>query len=235
VLPAEIKRHLPQPIKHPLRTFREWYWEWRRLPAQNASEIALFKGLLTTAGAGQLRVFEWGTGNSTIFYPKFLRTAGVPFEWFAVDNSQAWHQRGSRETRKAGLDHNVHLFCREFPAFWDLPGYSPEQPVPPVDEASKEAVRDYVEMPREVGGRFNVILADGRYRRRCLLVARDVLAPEGTVVLHDAQRLHYHLSLTAFPRVESVDAGKLPGGKARSAAAPRRPADNEFTSQPRQK
>ena len=58
---------------------------------------------------------------------------------------------------------------------------------------------------------FDLIFIDGRFRRRCLLAARDSLAPKGVVILHDAQRPHYHDALSAYPHVRMFNTGNMPG------------------------
>jgi hypothetical protein len=46
--------------------------------------------------------------------------------------------------------------------------------------------------PPGVEGPYDLIFVDGRRRRRCLRLAAHLLAPDGVVILHDAQREHYH-------------------------------------------
>ena len=57
------------------------------------------------------------------------------------------------------------------------------------------------------------MVVDGRYRRRCLIAAKDVLADAGVLILHDAQRTHYHSSLSEFGQVEWLTTGYMPGTK----------------------
>lgn len=44
---------------------------------------------------------------------------------------------------------------------------------------------------QDVGGLFDLIIVDGRRRVRCLDIARDLLAPDGVCLLHDAGRARY--------------------------------------------
>jgi hypothetical protein len=44
-----------------------------------------------------------------------------------------------------------------------------------------------------------------------LQIAAEVIAPKGIVILHDAQRAHYHSSLDLFPHVQFLETGVLPG------------------------
>ena len=219
MLTAAIKRIIPGPVKHPLLAYARWQWEARGLPAQSPADIAILKKVLTEAGGSRLRVFEWGSGASTVYYSRYLTSVGRDFEWHAVDNSAKWHERVREKIGRAGLDEMAHTHCREFPAFWELPGYTPRDPVPPKSYCSSAIVEEYVALPSELGSQFDVMIVDGRFRRRCLLVARDALAPQGVVLLHDASKPHYHPSLSAFPKVRMMQTGKLPGLNAESSIA----------------
>lgn len=214
-----IKKILPNPIKHPLLSCSGWYWYRRGLPAQSARDIWVFKEVLSTAEAERLRVFEWGPGASTIYYSKFLNSIGRRFEWYAIDNSRKWFRRVEERITRSRLTDQVHIYCSEFPAFWEMPEYSPDNPVPPQSYSSSASVLKYVNFPKELAGRFDVIILDGRYRRRCLLVAAEVLAPRGIVILHDAHRTHYHSSLSVYSHVQFLETGVLPGTRTRSAIA----------------
>lgn len=79
-----------------------------------------------------------------------------------------------------------------------MPGKSEERKIPK-EVCSPEAI-EYVEYPGRVAESkgFDVVIIDGGFRRRCLLVASAVLAPGGSVLLHDAQRTHYHRSLENY-------------------------------------
>jgi len=127
--------------------------------------------------------------------------------------------REAKKISKAGLTDQVHIYCSEFPAFWELPGYSYETPVPLEDYTNSTEVKDYIQCPRSIGGQFDVMMIDGRFRRRCLQVAAETVAPHGIVILHDAQRANYHSSLALFPYVQFLETGTLPGTKQQSTVA----------------
>ena len=209
--PDFVKRMLPRPVKHPLLDTNQLYWTLRGFPAQSSGDMAIFKEVLSNAGEQPVRVFEWGSGASSIFYPKFLRSTGRQFDWHAMENSAPWHEKIQERVIRSRLADQVHLHFSEFPAFWQLPGYSPDNPVPPEPDTDSVSVLDYVNGPKEIGEPFDVVIIDGRFRRRCLLVAREVLAPGGIVILHDAQKVHYHSSLSSFPNVQFIKTGPMPG------------------------
>ncbi len=56
----------------------------------------------------------------------------------------------------------------------------------------------YVDLPTRLDTRFDVVMIDGRKRRRCLGVAQNVLAEGGIVLLHDAWRAHYRCGMDAY-------------------------------------
>jgi len=219
IVPAAIRKRLPFPVKHPLLALAGWQWRARGLPSQSPGDIAIFKSVLSSAGGQSLRVLEWGSGASTIYYARFLVSIGREFEWHAIDNSRVWYERVQGKTLQNNLAGRVRVHCSEFPAFWELPGYSPDSPVPPDSYTSSASILRYVELPRELGANFDVVFVDGRFRRRCLLVAKEVLAHEGVVILHDAQRSHYHPSLSYYPHVQFLETGVLPGSNAKSTIA----------------
>lgn len=216
---STIKKILPNYVKHPMLVTSHWYWQWRGLPAQSRQDLAIFKEILLGVKSQELRVFEWGSGASSVYYSEFLRAAGRQFNWYATDNSQQWRNRCQREVEKTLLTDQVHLSCSEFQAFWEYPDYSYENPLPPTKALDDPKVAEYVETPKQVGGQFDVMIIDGRFRRRCLEVAAQVISPDGIVILHDAQKSHYHPPLNLYQQVEFIETGRLPGLKQNSTIA----------------
>ena len=209
-VPVAIKKVLPTAVKHPFLAATKFYWHLRRFPAQSSGDMAIFKEILTKAGGQTVRVFEWGSGASSIFYPQFLNSTGRQFDWHAMENSAAWFDKTQERIIRRHLADQVHLHLSEFPGFWQLPGYSDDDPVPAQPNVHSANILDYINAPKRLGESFDVVIIDGRFRRRCLLVAREVLAPGGVVILHDAQKVHYHSSLSSYPNVRFIRTGLLP-------------------------
>jgi len=180
--------------------FLAW-WRCRGLPSQTKREIQLTSDALLAA-AQPLRVFEWGSGLSTSYYTRLLAKAGRDFQWHSVDHSRSWHER---VLRRVGEDPRVHLYCFPFRNPWEIDVCRLEDH-PEADNASR-----YVMLPVTIGERFDVMLVDGRFRRRCVLVARDTLRPHGVVILHDAYRSYYRSACGVFPHGELISGGYLPG------------------------
>ena len=59
---------------------------------------------------------------------------------------------------------------------------------------------DYVVYPKRLGLVPDLVLVDGRRRVECLRVAREILAPDGVVLLHDSSRLRYEEGMSGFSR-----------------------------------
>ncbi len=136
---------------------------------------------------------------STLWLAGTLRKEGVEFELHSVDNHRGWHERVKAKVVDAGLSASVTLHLREFPPFWEKPGWSWDGP-PACGEfaPSAGAEQEYVTLPETLGGNFDVILVDARFRRRCLETAHGCLGPMGIVALHDAQKAQYHEPLSGY-------------------------------------
>jgi len=197
-----------RPLRHPVNTAVTTAWRLLRLPDQSWREIRILKEICSSIGRGTLRVFEWGVGRSTVYYPSYLRAIGREFEWYAVDHSTVWYERVKDRVVAEGLQRYVQVSCAEVPdACWRrCPSASPE-----ADRAAR-----YIEYPRTLDRSFDVVFVDGRFRRRCLLQAREVLEPHGVAVLHDAQRAYYHPAFGAYPFGGFVYGWRFPGSIPRS-------------------
>jgi hypothetical protein len=178
------------------------------LPAQTSQERDLFKALFGLVAAnGRLRVFEWGCGLSTTYYAGYLAERGIDFEWHALDSNRAWYEKVKRLVVSSRVDEQVKLYLQEFAPFWEKPGWGAVPPPCGVFAPKTEAERGYVDWPVRLGGAFDIIIVDARFRCRCLQTAKAAVKPSGIVILHDAQKQHYHEGLDVFPYRMFVDSG----------------------------
>lgn len=160
-------------------------------PMMFEEEIRALERALLSLPARPLRVLEWGSGGSTVYFTRFLREKNIPYEWVSVEYNKGWHER-IRSATEEDTATSVVLF--------DSGNGSILQPDVPMDE--------YVNYPKTLGKEFDLILVDGRKRRRCLLAARELIVDGGFVFLHDAQREYYHSAFSVFPRSRFVS-GRL--------------------------
>ena len=63
---------------------------------------------------------------------------------------------------------------------------------------------DYVRHIDAVGGKFGLIVVDGRAREACLTAALDHLEPDGIIVFDNTLRRRYRRAIAAAPVVEQV-------------------------------
>ncbi len=143
-------------------------------------------------------VLEWGSGGSTVAFPKFLKANGRSVNWLAVEHDSKWAER---------VIANVIAGVRVVNIKTDGPqGWKP-----------------YIEPEAAKGKKFDVVIVDGRMRRRCMAMAAGLLAEGGIVILHDAERPYYH---PAFDQFEgSFVTPRLWVGKAKGATPPCPPPD----------
>lgn len=178
------------------------------LPAQTPQERELFKTIFNTvARNGRLKVFEWGCGLSTTYYAGFLEQKGIDFEWHALDNNRAWHEKVRRLVASSAVKDRVTFYLHEFAPFWEKPGWGTIPPPCGVFAPKTDPEVAYSELPIRLGGAFDVIIVDARFRRRCIQTAKDAVKESGLVILHDAQKPHYHEGLDDFPYRMFVNSG----------------------------
>ncbi len=145
-------------------------------------ETRIVEDALLGGRRAPLRVLEWGCGGSTVYFPRFLASRGIPYRWWSVEYDRDWYRAVAERVKDDG---NVKV------ALFAVVGEDPWSRACRMDE--------YVSFPATLGETFDVILVDGRKRRRCLLEAKSLLAPGGVVLLHDAQRRRYRCALADYP------------------------------------
>ncbi len=149
------------------------------LPMMRYREINIINEVI--AHTDPKRVLEWGCGYSTLYYPKMLGDGG---SWLSVDHNQHWVEKIERRNENPIV--SIHYVEPENPEWTDEfrdGGYSD--------------LTGYIEFPTD-RGKFDLILVDGRARKECLIKAKELVAENGIVILHDANRVSYHEPLKAF-------------------------------------
>ena len=132
-------------------------------------------------------MLEWGAGGSTVYYPQFVSA------YFSVEHDPKWYGKVSKEIEQRNLA-KVKLF---------------HVPVK-TDAATKlEAYHDYIYFPRSLDRRFDRILIDGRERVACAEVARELIAADGLLFVHDyVARRRYAAIEEHWLMIESIDFGQ---------------------------
>jgi predicted O-methyltransferase YrrM len=150
-----------------------------RKPWMKYREIRVMEDLLS--GLRPKRALEWGAGYGTSHFSRFLAPGGG---WIAIEHDPEWAAR-----IQEGAPPNVEVHA--VPA--ENEPWRPEN-----GDGTYADFRSYVEYPDRFEP-FDFILIDGRAREACLRKAREVLAPGGVVVLHDANRLFLRSEWELFP------------------------------------
>jgi predicted O-methyltransferase YrrM len=156
-------------------------------PIMWLNEIGYIEKLLLEQAAHHrpLNVLEWGSGRSTVYFSKFLKKHKVDFKWSAVENYIPWHEIVKEMIREARLEGRTDYYLK-----------SPTREDKKVQETLD--MSEFLDFPATLGKRFDFILIDARKRKECLMRAKDLLAPGGVVVLHDAEREDHQETLKLY-------------------------------------
>ena len=178
------------------------------LPAQTGKDIQIFKKIFDNcAPRKKLKIFEWGSGLSTIYYSEYIRKTGIAVEWHSIDNNKNWHEKVSLMVKQRNLEPSIKLYLREFAPFWEKLGWGAVPPPCGVFGPKSENEIAYIKFPFQIGSKFDIMIIDARFRRHCIQTTRELLLPNGIAVLHDAQKAHYHAGLNEFRHSAFFDSG----------------------------
>ncbi|MCE9528607.1 MAG: class I SAM-dependent methyltransferase [Planctomycetales bacterium] len=121
------------------------------------------------------RMLEWGAGGSTVWLAQNL-PAGATLT--SVEHDPKWFQKVQDHIGNAP---HVRLLLRE--------ATGPLGANATIKEEDPRYLQSFVHALD--GEQFDLIMVDGNARAACLRQAKDLLAPGGIVMLHDAQRAWY--------------------------------------------
>jgi len=147
------------------------------------------------AGRSAVRAFEWGSGASTIWLAK--RVAEV----HSVEHHAGF---GRMIQEQLAITPQATLDIVE-----------PEPSDAPRIGSAKEGhggldFARYVHHIDQVGGKFSLIVVDGRARQACLAAALDHLDHDGIIVFDNTMRRRYRRAIEAAPVVEEAYRGLTP-------------------------
>jgi len=130
------------------------------------------------------RVLEYGSGASTAFFSEFVD------EWVSVEHHKDWEERVRLMVGPLPWAKKVTLLLAEP----DIP-YCDDCGTPPFpgapQEGTEEQFRSYIDAPKKLGKKFDIILDDGRARVGVAKAAFELLAEDGRLVIHDWERPYY--------------------------------------------
>ena len=153
-----------------------------------ASSVKLVCNLLTP----DTRVLEWGSGGSTLFFSKYVKS------WDTIEHNVDWIPEMQEYTKNMS---NVHFHSAKHT--WNHAVGS--------DGTYKE-FREYVEMPAHFKNvqSYDIIIIDGRARIECgrSVLRNRLLAENGVVLIHDWERCMYKEILDSFQVIKEVTSSK---------------------------
>ncbi len=187
--------------------------DWSAKAWMSKTDANLFDALVHIKSADterRLDVLEWGAGRSTSYFTRALHSLrGDNFCWHSIEYDRGYFEREIRPTLAELPRSTVELvdgsadpgskFGGVTPVEFAVYDYGTLKPMLDEGVADRKVDMDaYVEHPSRLGRRFDLILVDGRKRRRCLIQAASLLKEGGMAVLHDAQRTYYHCAFEHF-------------------------------------
>lgn len=144
---------------------------------------------------GQVRAFEYGSGASTVWLAE--RVAEI---------HSTEHHTGFAGHMRPTLEKYPNVDFRVVEAV------ASDQPKVPSAKEGHGGLdfASYVDTIAEVGGRFDLVVIDGRAREACLARALPFLDEDGIVVFDNSRRQRYQRAIAAAPVVERRLAGLTP-------------------------
>jgi hypothetical protein len=128
----------------------------------------------------KINILEWGSGNSTFFFSKYLMGHDIDFKWVSLEYFVPWYNEMIKEIDVNRVSNNVELVLLS-------PTHEPDK-----NKQRQLPMYQYVDYPLSKDTSYDMVLIDGRKRSLCLRNTSKVLKKDGVVFLHDAERPWYH-------------------------------------------
>lgn len=165
------------------------------LPWWTFAAIEFVEGRIAQLG-GQLRVFEYGSGASTVWLARRCK------EVFTVE-----HDLDFAKTMAALFAKHVNLLMMEVPPEALSHGNTSRSLRNGYENYSFDS---YVSSIDLVTGQFDIIIIDGRARVSCLAKAKGRLAAGGIIVFDNSNRQEYREAIVQSGLAENVMRGRAP-------------------------
>jgi len=118
------------------------------------------------------KCLEWGSGFSTFHFPLQLNDLQL---WMSIEHDERWFKL----MKSKKLANNVEI--KHIPL--------------PSSNFVESKKNQYVDYPQGV---FDLIFIDGKLRDKCMEKSLNLLSDKSLVILHDANRKHYHESMKLY-------------------------------------
>lgn len=189
------------------------------MTARDADTLeAVFRAVARRVAPAPPRILEWGCGLSTLHYTRSLYEVDDRFLWVTVEHDRRFFVERVApylnlwsRAKLLLVDNNDKLdveLSRDPPRngvlalVYDGGKLTPFKPGCIGDRAAD--LDAFVAGPSRLNMTFDAIFVDGRKRRRCLLEASRLVAEDGIVLLHDAQRPYYQCAWSAYHQGQRI-------------------------------
>jgi len=189
---------LPYLRKKPqkIRLFPKWLWTCLfGAPYKNGTPFFSFEAIewLNKFLAKDMKVFEWGSGGSTIYFAKKVNTL------ISVESSSEWHRKVSQVLKKNNIANCKYLL--KTPVASDSPKY-------PYDELKHKGLdfEKYCKVIDEYpDNHFNLVVVDGVVRNFCIRHALKKIKPGGFLFLDDSEQARHTDGIEELKGLERQD------------------------------
>jgi hypothetical protein len=141
----------------------------------------------------EMRVFEYGSGGSTIFLAARVR------ELVSVEHDPDWYASTERTLKRFGLVHSGLILRQPLPEANAEFGSTDPAFGGMSFESYVKSVDDYPD------GSFDLVLVDGRARKACAIRALPKVKSGGHLLLDDADRPEYREAVAALDCYSRLD------------------------------
>jgi len=160
-------------------------------PWMDPDDIEILREVMRAyAETGQpLEILEWGSGGSTLMCAELLHKLGVRFRWRSIEHHQSWNKRVRGKVAVSVKEEKIPKGAVTV-HFMPLNTNGNTYIALPWLDGDPEELKDVPEsaIKRQ---KFDIVIVDGRFRRRCVIRSRTLLKPNGILLLHDAERPWY--------------------------------------------
>lgn len=167
-------------------------------PWMDPDDVAILEEVMRAyAATGHpLDILEWGSGGSTLMCAELLHKLGIRFQWTAVEHHQSWNKRICGKVAARIKEGKIPKDCVDVHFVPLQSNGNLYVSIPWIHGDPKELL----DVPESTIKRrkFDIVIVDGRYRRRCVIRARELLKPNGILLLHDAERSWYQCAMAEY-------------------------------------
>jgi predicted O-methyltransferase YrrM len=142
-----------------------------------------------------MRVFEWGSGGSTIFFARRVR------EVVSIEHDYNWYIKVKKHLKEKNLNQNVEEIFKKPQKRHKIRRYKSINKKYK-NYSFKEYCLSISKYPDEY---FDLILVDGRARADCMKEALKKVKKGGCIVLDNSERKRYWKNIKNLQRLKRID------------------------------